>query len=62
MDGKLFCEIVQREEGAAGIKAVGRIETFLVFPVAALYFAVMPRRVRPDKLVPDSKFSRRCFK
>ena len=45
-----------------GIKAVGRIETFLVFPVAALYFAVMPRRVRPDKLVPDSKFSRRCFK
>ena len=45
-----------------GIKAVGRIETFLVFPVAALYFAVMPGRVRPDKLVPDSKFSRRCFK
>ena len=45
-----------------GIKAVGSIEAFLVFPVAALYFAVMPRRVRPDELMSDAKFSRRCFK
>lgn len=45
-----------------GLKAVGRIEAFLVFAVAPLHFAVMPRRVRSDKLVPDAKFSRRCFK
>ena len=56
MDRKLLIKVCK------GIKAVGRIEAFLVFPVAALYFAVMPRRVRPDELVSDAKFSCRCFK
>ena len=56
MDRKLLIKVCK------GIKAVGRIEAFLVFAVAALHFAVMPRRVRSDKLVPDAKFSRRCFK
>ena len=41
-----------------GIKAVGRVETFLVFPVAALNLAVMPRRVRPDELVADAELLR----
>ena len=56
MDRKLLIKVCK------GIKAVGRIEAFLVFSVAALYFAIMPRRVRPDELVTDAKFSRRCFK
>ena len=56
MDGKLLGEVLE------GVKAVGRIEAFLVFSVAALYFAIMPRGVRPDELVTDAKFSRRCFK
>ena len=45
-----------------GIKAVGSIEAFLVFAVAALYFALMLRGVRPDELVAKAKFFRRCFK
>ena len=56
MDRKLLIKVCK------GIKAVGRIEAFLVFSVAALYFAIMPRGVRPDELVTDAKFSRRCFK
>ena len=40
MDGKLLCEIVQRIEGVAGIKA------FLVLAMAALDFAVMARGIR----------------
>ena len=56
MDSKLLFEVCK------GIKAVGRIEAFLVVSVAALYCAIMPRGVRPDELVTDAKFSRRCFK
>ena len=56
MDRKLLIKVCK------GIKAVGRIEAFLVFSVAALYFAIMPRGVRPDELVAKAKFFRRCFK
>ena len=40
MDGKLFLKVRQRKE------RVERIKAFLIFPVAALYFAIMPVRVR----------------
>ncbi len=40
MDGKLLCKIVQR------VKAVAGIESFLVFPVAALHLAVVCRFVK----------------
>ena len=41
-----------------GIEAVGRVETFLVFPVAALNLAIVPGRVRPDELVADAELLR----
>ena len=31
---------------------MGLVEAFLVFPVAAFYFAVVPGRVRADPFVP----------
>ena len=51
MDSKLFVKVSQREE------RVDRIEAFLVFPVAAFHFSVMPWGVRTDELVPDAKIS-----
>ena len=51
MDSKLCCKIFQGEEGVAGV------ETFLVFPVAALHFAVVAGRIGTDQLVPDSQLS-----
>ena len=42
MNGKLFLKVSQREE------RVDRIKAFLVFPVAALHFAIMPGRVRAN--------------
>ena len=56
MDSKLRFKVRK------GVKAVRRVEAFLVFAVAALYFAIMPRGVRPDELVAKAKFFRRCFK
>ena len=56
MDGKLLFEVRK------GVKAVGRIEAFLVFPVTALYFAIVPWGVRPDELVSDAEFFRCRFK
>ena len=56
MDSKLRFKVRK------GVKAVRRVEAFLVFAVAALYFALMPRGVRPDELVAKAKFFRRCFK
>lgn len=47
VDSKLFCEIIQREEGMTGIEA------FLVFSVTALYLTVVPERVGADQLVTD---------
>ena len=45
MYGKLFCEVIQREEG------MGVIKLFLVFSVAAFHFAVMAWCVWADELV-----------
>ena len=38
-----------------GKETVGVVETLLVFPVAAFYFAVVAGRVWTDQLVPDPK-------
>ena len=49
MDGKLLFEVRK------GIKAVAGIETLLVLTVAALYFAIVPWGVGPDKLMADAE-------
>ena len=49
MDGKLLLKVRQRKE------RVERIKAFLAFPVAALYFAIMPGRVRANELMADSQ-------
>lgn len=51
MDSKLCCKIFQGEEGVAGV------ETFLVFPVAVLHFAIVAGCIGTDQLVPDSQLS-----
>ena len=40
--GKLYSEVVEGKEG------MGRIEAFLVFPVAALHLAVVAGRIGAD--------------
>ena len=52
MDGKLLFEVRK------GIKAVAGIETLLVLTVAALYFAIVPWGVGPDKLMADAELLR----
>ena len=49
MNSELFLKDIQREEG------VDRIKAFLVFPVAALYLAIMPGCVRTDQLMLDAQ-------
>ena len=49
MDGKLLLKVRQRKE------RVERIKAFLVFPMAALHFAIMPGRVRANELMADSQ-------
>lgn len=56
VEGKLFCEVIQGKEG------MGRIETFLVFPVTALHFTIMPGSVRANELVPNAEALCRCLK
>ena len=56
MDSKLLFKVCK------GIKAVGRVEAFLVLAVAALCLAIMPGCVRADELMADTKLFRRCFK
>lgn len=56
MDSELFCKVVKGKE------RVGRIEAFLVLPVASLHLAVMSGGVRADQLVPDTKLSSSGFK
>ena len=46
--GELGLEVGER------IELVGSIEFFIVFSVAALYFAIVPRSIRPDGFVPDA--------
>ena len=49
MDGKLLLKVRQRKE------RVKRIKEFLVFPMAALHFAIMPGRVRANELMADAQ-------
>ena len=49
-------------EVSEGIETVGIVEPALILPVATFDFPVMPRRIRPDQLVADPKFSSRSFK
>jgi len=56
MGSKLFGEVLQGEEGMAGIKA------FLVLPVAALHFAVVSGCIGTDQLVLDSQVSSSTLK
>ena len=52
MDDKLLFEVRKGIEAAAGI------ETLLVLTVAALYFAIVPWGVGPDKLMADAELLR----
>ena len=56
VDSKLLCEIVQRIEGMAGIKA------FLILAMAALDFVVMARGIRMNELVPNAQLGSSLFK
>ena len=49
MDGKLLGEVLEGE------KAVGRIETLLILPVATLHLAVMSWHVGTNELMPDAQ-------
>ena len=46
--GELDLEVLKGEE------LVCRVETFVIFPVTALHFAVVPGRVRADELVANA--------
>ena len=56
MNGELLCKVIQR------VKVVARIETFLVLTMTALDFAVVPRRLRADQLVPNAQLGGCLFK
>ena len=49
MDGKLLGEVLE------GVKAVGRIETLLILPVATLHLAVVSWCVGTDEFMPDAQ-------
>ena len=49
VDSELLCKVVQ------GVKAVAGVKAFLVLPVAALYLAVVARRIGADELVADTQ-------
>lgn len=48
MDGKLACEVLE------GVKAVGRIETLLILPVATLHLVVMSWGVGTNEFMLDT--------
>ena len=56
MDDELLCKVIQR------VEVVARIEALLVLTVAALDFAVVPRRIWANQLVPDAQLGSRLFK
>ena len=56
MNGELLCKVIQR------VEVVARIEALLILTVAALDFAVVPRRIRADQLVPDAQLGGCLFK
>ena len=49
MDGKLLGKVIER------VKAVGRIETLLILPVATLYLTVVSWGVGTDEFMPDTQ-------
>ena len=49
VDNKLFGKVMQGEE------SIRNIEAFLVFPMAALYLAVVPGCVRTNQFVLDTQ-------
>ena len=49
VDSKLFGEVIQRVKVVAGVKP------FLVLPVAAFHFTVVPGRVRADELMAGTR-------
>ena len=49
MDGELLCKVIQ------GVKAVAGVKAFLIFPVAALHFAVVAWCVGTDEFMSDTK-------
>ena len=51
VERKLLGEVIQREEGVTGIKAL------LVLSMASFHLAVVARRVRTGQLMTDSKLS-----
>ena len=51
VERKLLGEVIQREEGVTGIKAL------LVLSMASFHLAVVARRVRTDELMTDTKLS-----
>jgi len=56
VDSELLRKVVQRVKAVTGIKA------FLVLPVTALYFAVVPRGVGANELVPNTELGSCLFK
>ena len=56
MDSKLLGKVIER------VKAVARVKTFLILPVATLHLTIVARCVGADELVSDSQFSGRNFK
>ena len=56
MNGELLFKVIQR------VEVVARIEALLILTVAALDFAVVPRRIRADQLVPDAQLGGCLFK
>ena len=56
MNGELLCKVIQR------VEVVARLEALLILTVAALDFAVVPRRIRADQLVPDAQLGGCLFK
>ena len=56
MNGELLCKVIQR------VEVMARIEALVILTVAALDFAVVPRCIRADQLVPDAQLGGCLFK
>ena len=55
MNGELLCKVIQK------VEVVARIERVQLLTVAALDFAIVPRRIRADQLVPERPSSAADF-
>ena len=56
VDSKLLCKVIQ------GLERAARVEAFLIFAVAALDLAVVPRRIGANQFMPDAKLGGSFFK